>query len=77
MSVVIQPEENNFYLQGSKVILLCVVVVSLIGKFLDSLDGSVKLWDLRGADVAAKTWDLHPNGLSAFDVHSQTNVFAG
>lgn len=41
-----------------------------------SLDGGVKLWDVRGADVAAKTWDLHPSGLSAFDVHPQTPVFA-
>jgi regulator-associated protein of mTOR len=44
--------------------------------FLDSLDGTVKLWDLRGAGVAAKSWDVHPSGLSAFDVHSQTGVFA-
>lgn len=40
------------------------------------LDGEVKLWDLRGPDRAAQTWNIHPNGLSAFDVHSQTGVFA-
>lgn len=41
-----------------------------------SLDGQVKLWDLRGSDNAVKTWDVHPNGLSAFDVHTTTGVFA-
>jgi len=41
-----------------------------------SLDGQVKLWDLRGSDNAIKTWDVHSNGLSAFDVHLTTNVFA-
>jgi regulator-associated protein of mTOR len=43
-----------------------------------SLDGQVKLWDLRGSDNAIKTWDAHPNltGISAFDVHSTTGVFA-
>ena len=42
-----------------------------------SLDGQVKLWDLRGSDNAVKTWDVHPNhsGISAFDVHSTTGVF--
>ncbi|KAJ6604969.1 hypothetical protein B0H10DRAFT_2077476 [Mycena sp. CBHHK59/15] len=41
-----------------------------------SLDGKVKLWDLRGADVAAMTWDVQPRGLSAFDCHPTTGVFA-
>jgi regulatory associated protein of mTOR len=41
-----------------------------------SLDGDVKLWDLRGHNSAAQTWNLHPQGLSAFDVHLQTGVFA-
>jgi len=41
-----------------------------------SLDGQVKLFDLRGADYAAMTWDLHPSGLSAFDVHPNSGVFA-
>jgi len=46
------------------------------GQFLSaSLDGEVKLWDIRGPEVAAKTWDIHPSGLSAFDVHAQTGVF--
>ena len=41
-----------------------------------SLDGEVKLWDLRGPDRATQTWNIHPTGLSAFDVHPQTGVFA-
>lgn len=41
-----------------------------------SLDGEVKLWDLRGSDDAVKTWELHANGLSAFDVHPLAGVFA-
>ncbi|KZT01152.1 WD40 repeat-like protein [Laetiporus sulphureus 93-53] len=47
------------------------------GTFLSgSLDGEVKMWDVRGGNQAFKTWDLHPHGLSAFDVHEQTEVFA-
>ncbi|EEB91544.1 hypothetical protein MPER_10078 [Moniliophthora perniciosa FA553] len=42
-----------------------------------SLDGEVKLWDLRGKDEAVQTWKLMPSGLSAFDVHNSTEVFAG
>ncbi|KAF7347293.1 Target of rapamycin complex 1 subunit mip1 [Mycena venus] len=41
-----------------------------------SLDGKVKLWDLRGPDSCAQTWDLLPDGLSAFDCHPTTGVFA-
>jgi len=49
----------------------------LSGQFLSaSLDGQVKLFDLRGADFAAMNWDLLPKGLSAFDVHSNSGVFA-
>ena len=43
---------------------------------LYSLDGQVKLFDLRGADIAATTWDLQPKSLSAFDVHPISGVFA-
>lgn len=43
---------------------------------LFSVDGQVKLFDLRGPDYAAKTWNIHPNGLSAFDVHPIAHVFA-
>ncbi|KAH7886310.1 hypothetical protein F5I97DRAFT_1879356 [Phlebopus sp. FC_14] len=47
------------------------------GQFLSaSLAGDVRLWDIRGPDHAAKVWDLHPSGLSSFDVHAQTGVFA-
>ncbi|KAJ8501646.1 hypothetical protein ONZ45_g12060 [Pleurotus djamor] len=44
--------------------------------FTASLEGDVKLWDLRGSSASQKTWDLFPNGLSAFDVHPHTGVFA-
>ena len=43
---------------------------------IDSLDGEVKLWDIRGGDTPMHTWDMFPHGLSAFDVHEQTEVFA-
>ena len=42
-----------------------------------SVNGEVKLWDFRGPDRAVETWDLFPGGLAAFDVHSQSGVFAG
>ncbi|KAH9934060.1 raptor N-terminal caspase like domain-containing protein [Epithele typhae] len=41
-----------------------------------SLDGEVKLWDVRGGDSPLDTWDVFPHGLSAFDVHEETEVFA-
>ncbi|OSX66816.1 hypothetical protein POSPLADRAFT_1128660 [Postia placenta MAD-698-R-SB12] len=48
----------------------------LSGHFLSgSVDGEVKLWDIRGGEQALQTWDVHPHGLSAFDVHDHTNVF--
>jgi len=47
------------------------------GQFLSGgLDGEVKLWDLRGSDQAVQSWNIHPTGLSAFDVHPHTGVFA-
>ena len=42
----------------------------------DSLDGEIKLFDIRGSDNALATWTPHPGGLSAFDVHPQAGVFA-
>ncbi|KAJ7819915.1 hypothetical protein B0H14DRAFT_3472693 [Mycena olivaceomarginata] len=38
--------------------------------------GKVKLWDLRGPDNSLITWDLLPEGLSTFDCHPTTAVFA-
>jgi len=42
-----------------------------------SVNGEVKLWDIRGSDRAVETWDVFPGGLAAFDVHAQCGVFAG
>ncbi|KAK7466385.1 Target of rapamycin complex 1 subunit kog1 [Stygiomarasmius scandens] len=42
-----------------------------------SLDGEVKLWDTRSPISSLQTWRFMPSGLSAFDVHSNTEVFAG
>ena len=41
-----------------------------------SLDGEVKLFDVRGSASAIHSWELYPQGLSAFDVHELTGVFA-
>ena len=41
-----------------------------------SIDGCVKVWDMRGADIAFKSWEIQPHGLSAFDAHSHAGVFA-
>ncbi|KAL4070418.1 raptor N-terminal caspase like domain-containing protein [Scleroderma citrinum] len=49
----------------------------LSGQFLSaSLAGDVRLWDVRGPDRPVQVLDLHPGGLSTFDVHPQTGVFA-
>lgn len=45
-------------------------------KKFHSIDGQVKLWDLRGPDCSIETFDLLRNGLSAFDVHPTSGVFA-
>lgn len=41
-----------------------------------SVDGDIKLWDIRGNDREIRTWEPFPQGLSSFDVHPQTGVFA-
>lgn len=47
------------------------------GQFLSaSLAGDVRLWDVRGPERPIHALDLHPGGLSTFDVHPQTAVFA-
>jgi len=40
-----------------------------------SADGEVRLWDIRRSD-GLQVWDIFPQGLSAFDVHETTGVFA-
>ncbi|KAI6015651.1 raptor N-terminal caspase like domain-containing protein [Pisolithus marmoratus] len=47
------------------------------GQFLSaSVAGDVRLWDVRGSERPIHTLDLHPGGLSTFDVHPQTAVFS-
>lgn len=42
-----------------------------------SVDGEIKLWDLRNERAPTRSWQMFgPHGLSAFDVHEQTGVFA-
>ncbi|KAF5352352.1 hypothetical protein D9756_006183 [Leucocoprinus leucothites] len=41
-----------------------------------SLDGQVKLWDMRGPPLPVKSWHAQPQGLSAFDAHPLAGVFA-
>ena len=41
-----------------------------------SLDGEVKLFDIRGQSGSVQDWDMYPHGLSAFDCHELTGVFA-
>jgi len=41
-----------------------------------SVDGTVKLWDLRGTGSCVHSWSTQGAGLSAFDIHDQTSVFA-
>lgn len=40
-----------------------------------SVDGAVKLWDIRKPDSVTSSWSTHA-GLSAFDMHDQASVFA-
>ncbi|KAJ7070515.1 hypothetical protein C8F01DRAFT_382159 [Mycena amicta] len=40
-----------------------------------SLDGRVKLWDLRSSE-SLMTWDVHHEGIAAFDCHANAAVFA-
>ena len=75
MFVGTQKLAANSYLQG-KLSLSRSDILILIHVYIYSLDGQVKLFDLRGADIAASTWDLHPKSLSAFDVHPISGVFA-
>ncbi|KIY73326.1 WD40 repeat-like protein [Cylindrobasidium torrendii FP15055 ss-10] len=42
-----------------------------------SQDGIVKLWDMRNSQSPIEAWTLSQTGLSAFDVHRNTEVFAG
>ncbi|KAG8759372.1 hypothetical protein FRC14_006036 [Serendipita sp. 396] len=40
-----------------------------------SVDGLVHLLDLRYTAGAVQTWEVYPQGLGAFDVHPNSNVF--
>ncbi|TCD64747.1 hypothetical protein EIP91_003669 [Steccherinum ochraceum] len=46
-----------------------------MNKFLSaSLEGEVRVWDLRKSE-SVKKWEIH-QGLSVFDIHEQTGIFA-
>jgi hypothetical protein len=40
-----------------------------------SLEGEVKLWDIRGHDGPLDQWEMRREGIEAFDVHVQTGTF--
>ncbi|KXN84995.1 WD repeat-containing protein mip1 [Leucoagaricus sp. SymC.cos] len=41
-----------------------------------SVDGQIKLWDMRGPPLPIKTSNIQPQGLAAFDAHPLTDVSA-
>lgn len=41
-----------------------------------SLDGEVKIWDVRRSKNPLASWRVYPEGLSAFDMHDECSVFA-
>lgn len=72
LSGVILPIQGNSCPLGQ----LCSSRIRLLFINISSLDGDVKLWDLRHTNQAANAWTPQPNGLAAFDVHPTTRVFA-
>lgn len=68
------PTREGQYISARWAFFRAAVWLMLI--HLGSLDGTAMLWDLRYPDEALKTWDLHPSGLSSFDVHGQAGVLA-
>ncbi|KAJ7591195.1 raptor N-terminal caspase like domain-containing protein [Mycena floridula] len=40
-----------------------------------SLDGEVKLWDIRGGQKSVETWVADSSGIAAFDVHPMADIF--
>ncbi|KAJ3570758.1 hypothetical protein NP233_g4189 [Leucocoprinus birnbaumii] len=41
-----------------------------------SLDGQIRLWDMRGPPLPVKAWQAQPQGLAAFDAHPLAGVVA-
>jgi regulator-associated protein of mTOR len=70
-----QPQFGNQFVSARSVFSFAAAVGWL--RYYFSLNGEVKLCDIRGSDRAAETWDFFPGGLAAFDVHAQCGVFAG
>lgn len=72
--VASDPTESNH--QRKVCSVLTFAMSPVLTNILSSVNGEVKLWDLRGSDRAVQTWNVHPNGIAAFDVHPQTGIFA-
>ncbi|KAH7107001.1 hypothetical protein BKA62DRAFT_825590 [Auriculariales sp. MPI-PUGE-AT-0066] len=47
-----------------------------MGLMSASVDGAVRLWDVRQPAALQESWNLHRDGLAAFDAHPRANVFA-
>ena len=54
-----------------------MIPMSNLLKWHSSLDGDVKLWDIRGGSSSLDGWKMFPEGLSTFDMHDQCGVYAG
>ena len=66
--------DEKFSLQG---IFFLIIPPSNLLKRHSSLDGDVKLWDVRGGSSSLDGWKMFPEGLSTFDMHDQCGVYAG
>jgi len=71
-----QPHFGNHFLSARLVLALSRISGRRLMYYF-SMNGEVKLWDIRGSDRAVETWEVFPGGLAAFDVHEQCGVFTG
>ena len=66
-----EAQQGTSFLQGN----------SLYSKYywtdpLISVDGEIRLWDIRANNQSIHDWRVHSDGLSDFDVHNKAAVFA-
>lgn len=75
MFVGIRPTADNIFLQGKCKSSICCQ--NAPSSTVRSLDGQVKLFDIRASEVPIQTWNPLPSGstVAAFDVHALTPVF--